>query len=170
MKRIHLALPCLALLVSQTGCITLSSLMGRKYEPGIDTSLLAAQGYSIPPGGWASPLPDNVQPGPADCVVEIRSGSKKQMATVPIHPEKGLSVEELAKHGKLDDSLGKANICILRPTAGGPPIRLDSKLNSKGKCADPGRNYGLRPGDHVIVTDDGRSMFERFLDEQLGRS
>lgn len=155
------------LLASQSGCLSLSTFLGQKRKPGYDLSMLQAQGYQIPPGGMPSPLPPSVQLTGTECILEIRD-SEKQMAAFRLDSERGMTVEELAKKAELADKLGKANLFIVRPTSASP-IRLDAKLDGKGRCIDPGHNYALHPGDHVIAIGDGRTLFERFVDEKLGR-
>ncbi len=163
-RRLALFSACLVL-ATQSGCLSLSSLMGQKRKAGIDTSML---GYQIPPGGMPSPVPEGISLTGQEFILELR-GSEKKIAAIPLDPEKGMTVEEMAKKVDLADKVGRASLFIMRPTEGGQPIRLDAKLDSKGKCVNPGYNYALRPGDHVIAMDDGRSLFERYVDEKLGR-
>jgi hypothetical protein len=166
--RLTLVLMC-GMIASQSGCLTLSSLLGQKRKSGgYDMSMLQAQGYQIPPGGMPSALPPSVQMTGSEFVLEIRD-SEKEMAAIRLDPEKGMTVEEMARKADLADKLGRAQIYIMRPTSGAP-LRLESKLDGKGRCADPGHNYALHPGDHVIATGDGRTLFERFVDERLGKS
>ncbi len=156
------------LLAFQTGCISFSSFFGQKRKPGLDLSMLEAQGYQVPPGGMPSPLPSSIQLTGNEFVLELR-GSEKQIAAIPLDPEKGMTVEEMARKTELVDKLGRANLFIVRPTDSGTSIRMDAKLDGKGRCVNPGYNYALRPGDHVIAMGDGRSLFERYIDEKLGR-
>ena len=156
------------LIALQTGCMSMSSLLGQKRKPGLDLTMLESQGYQVPPGGLPSPLPSSIQLTGSECVLEVR-GSEKQMAAIRIDGEKGMTVEELAKKTELADKLGHANLFIIRPTPSGTSVRMDAKLDGKGKCVNPGYNYAVHPGDHVIAMGDGRSLFERFVDEKLGR-
>lgn len=156
-----------SLLTTQTGCLTLSSFLGQKRKPGYDISMLQAQGYQLPPGGMPSALPASVQLTGSEFILEIRD-SEKQMAAIALDPAKSMTLEEMARKAELPEKLGRANLFIMRPTSAAP-IRLDAKLDSKGRCVNPGHNYALHPGDHVIATGDGRTLFERFVDERLGR-
>lgn len=165
--RFALVLSLCGLLVSQSGCLSLSSFLGQKRKVGYDMSLLQAQGYQIPPGGMPSPLPASIQLTGKEFILEIRD-SEKQMAAIPLDPEKGMTIEELARKAELSDKLGRANLFIMRPTSAAP-LRLDAKLDGQGRCVDPGHNYAIHPGDHVIAIGDGRTLFERFVDEKLGR-
>ncbi len=59
-------------------------------------------------------------------------------------------------------------VSIMRPTeAGGPPLRLDTRIDDSGKATNIGQNYALLPGDHIIVASDNRSSLERFIDKQF---
>lgn len=153
---------------SQAGCLSMSSFLGQKRKPGLDVAMLAAQGYQLPPGGMPSPLPPQIQLSGSEFILELR-GSEKAIAAIPLDAEKAMTVEEMAAKTDLTDKLGRASIYIMRPSNQGTPIRLDAKLDSKGRCVNPGQNYALRPGDHVIAVDDGRTLFERYIDETLGR-
>jgi hypothetical protein len=44
---------------------------------------------------------------------------------------------------------------------------LESKFDAKGKPVSAGNNYALHPGDHIIVYQDHRNGFERFIDAQF---
>lgn len=152
---------------SQTGCITLSALMGQKRSPTIDTSMLEAQGYSVPPGGMPSPISPNAGSGPR-VVLEVRA-DERHLESIPLPTDRGVFVEELVQQAGLHEKLGFMSISIMRPNGpGSPPIRLDTKIDGKGKAVSVGRNYALLPGDHLIVVSDQRSSFERFIDKHFG--
>lgn len=143
-------------------------MLGAKRGPAIDTSLLKAQGYSIPPGGMPSPLPEGVKLDGTNVIVEIR-GDEPVMSALPLPTSRAATVEDLYHKLELTDSLGAGHISIMRPTPNGPPVRLTATLDGKGRTTNPGHNYALRPGDHIIAVSDGRSLFERYIDRQLGK-
>jgi len=143
-------------------------MLGVKREPTLDTTLLRAQGYSIPPGGMPRPLPEGVQLDGTNVVVEIR-GDETKIAAVPLPASKSVTIEDLYRKLELADSLGASEISIMRPSPNGPPVRLALMINGKGKATHPGHNYALHPGDRIIASSDGRSLFERFVDRQFDR-
>ena len=169
-KTIRLGLCCLAsmLVLTQTGCVTLSALMGEKRSASLDTSLLEAQGYAIPPGGMPSPVAPSAEGGPR-VILEVR-GEERHLESVPLPVDRAVTIEDFVHEAKLDERLGAINVFIMRPNGTQPPVRLDTALSSKGKTTKVGTNYALLPGDHLIVMGDGRSPFERFVDTQLGKS
>ena len=161
-----LAVFTIALLVSsQTGCLTLSALLGQKRSPTLDTSLLEKQGYQIPRGGMPSPVGPN-ESGKPRVVVEIRD-DKTHIESVPLPVDQAMFVEDLVQQAKLHEHFGRLNIAIMRPNGDAPQIRLDVKTDDDGKAANIGQNYALLPGDHLIVHVDQRSSLERLFMEQF---
>ena len=162
----HLAMRCICLglmglLATQPGCFLLSALLPRKPGNGLDVSYLKAQGYSIPPGGMPAPVALDPNDGPR-VILEIR-GDKRHLETIPL-PEKGMFVEDLVQQAKLHETFGQLGISIMRPNGqGAPPVRMDLTTNDEGKATNVGQNYGLLPGDHIIVLPDDRSHLERFI-------
>ena len=160
---------CLTLLLvaTQTGC-SISSFI-RSDTPQVDTKLLEAQGYSIPPGG----MPMQVEPGDStepSIVLEVRTaGNKRHVERIPLPSDQGVFVQDLVQQAQLHQRIGKLHIHIMRPTThGAPPVRLDLKTDSKGTTST-GTNYALFPGDHLIVNEDNSSAIEKFIMGQLGR-
>ncbi|MEZ6135874.1 MAG: hypothetical protein R3C53_13285 [Pirellulaceae bacterium] len=154
------------LLASQTGCVTLSALMGQKRSPTLDTTLLEMQGYSVPPGGMPSPVapPNNGQPR---VILEIR-GDERHIESIPLVADQPLFLEDLVQQAKLHEHFGNLNISIMRPNGPGqPPVRLDACTNSKGRATSVGHNYALRNGDHLIVLSDERSSLEKYIEKHF---
>lgn len=154
------------LLASQPGC-TLSSLLKRK-SPQLDTTLLEAQGYSIPRGGMPTPVSSEGAEVPS-VILEVRGDEDQQkIKRIPIPTDQGVFIEDIVAKGRLSEVLGNLSISIMRPTAHGePPIRLDLRTDDKGRATNIGSNYALRPGDHIIVNADQRSYLERFISSQM---
>ena len=76
-----------------------------------------------------------------------------------------------AGNDRLHDRFGQLSISIMRPTeAGGPPLRMDTRIDDTGKTLNSGQNYALLPGDHIVVNSDNRSGLERFIDKQFRRN
>ena len=155
----------LGLLCTQPGCLLLNTFLPRKDRSTLDTSLLKAQGYSIPPGGMPAAVALDPNDGPR-VVLEIRS-DERHLETIPL-PEKGMFIEDLVQQAKLHENFGSLNISIMRPNGeGAAPVRLDMTTNDNGKATNVGQNYALRPGDHIIVLNDERTYFERFVAKTL---
>ncbi|MCA9126759.1 MAG: hypothetical protein KDB22_06730 [Planctomycetales bacterium] len=155
-----------SVMLSQSGCITLSALMGQKRTSGLDTSLLEAQGYSIPPGGMPSPVAADASRGPR-VVLEVR-GDGKHLESIPLPTDRAIFIEDLVQQANLHEQLGKLSISIMRPNDhGGPPLRMDTRTDDKGRAINVGQNYALLPGDHIIAYHDERTLLEKFIDKQL---
>ncbi len=153
-------------IASQAGCVTLSTLLGKKKSPLLDTRLLEAQGYSVPPGGMPSPvsLPTDGEPR---VVLEVR-GDKRHLESIPLPADKAVFIQDLVQQTQLHESLGQLSISIMRPNGpDAPPIRLETTTDDDGKPISMGHNYALLPGDHIVVISDQRSSFERFIDKRF---
>jgi len=155
-----------ALLVSQSGCISLSSLFARKDASMLDTTSLKREGYSIPPGG----MPSQVAPsssGAPRVVLEVR-GEGKHLESIPLPVDRPMFIEDLVQEAKLHEHLGKLNISIMRSNgSNNPPIRLECGTDAKGKSTNISNNYALLPNDHLIVIADQRSSFEKFIEKRF---
>lgn len=147
----------------------MTKMLGGRQGSIYDTTMLKAQGYSLPPGGMPSALPASMVRDASSVVLEIR-GDEPKMTAISLPEEQTITVEDLARKAELSDLLGNCQVSIMRPNGNQPPVRLDVRLNAKGKASNPAQNYGIRPGDHLIVIGDGRSHLERFVDRHLGRS
>lgn len=162
----HMATRCIyvsliVLLATQPGCLLLNALLPRKPSNGLDVSYLKAQGYSIPPGGMPAPVALDPNDGPR-VILEIR-GDKRHLETIPIS-EQGMFIEDLVQQAKLHENFGQLGISIMRKNGeGAPPVRMDLTTDDDGKATNVGLNYGLLPGDHIIVLPDDRTHLERFI-------
>ena len=155
----------LGLLATQPGCLLLNTFLPRKDRSTLDTSLLKAQGYSIPPGGMPAAVALDPNDGPR-VILEIRS-DERHLETIPL-TDKGMFIEELVQQAKLHETFGSLHISIMRPNGeGAAPVRMDVTTNDDGKATNVGQNYALRPGDHIIVINDDRTYFERFIAKTL---
>ncbi len=155
----------LGLLITQPGCLLLNTFLPRKSTSTLDTSLLKAQGYSIPPGGMPAAVALDPNDGPR-VILEIRS-DERHLETIPL-PEKGMFIEDLVQQANLHETFGALNISIMRPNGeGAAPVRMDLTTNDEGKATNVGQNYGLRAGDHIVVLHDDRTYFERFIAKTL---
>lgn len=158
------------LVCSQSGCITLASMItGQKPAPTLDTSMLEAQGYSLPPGGMPMAVEPDKQGRPR-VVLEIRGSSEQRhVESIPLPNEPAMFVQDLIQQAQLNEHFGALSISIMRPTTGGaPPIRLQVRSDRDGKVLNPGTNYALLPGDHLVVLENNESLIERFVKSQFG--
>lgn len=157
----------LAVFLAQPGCITLGALMGKKRSPQLDTTLLEAQGYSIPPGGMPTKLDSQAAGTGPHVVMEIRSEGR-HLESIPLPMDRPVFIEDIVQQAKLHEQLGRMSISIMRPNgSSAPPVRLELRTDSDGKATSLGSNYALLPGDHIVVNEDQRSSLERFLDKQF---
>jgi len=140
--------------------------MGQTKSPTLDTRLLEAQGYSIPRGGMPAPIAPDPNGAPR-VILEVRNDGT-HVESIPLAMDKAVFIEDIVQQARLHDRFGKLDISIMRPTqAGGPPLRMDTHIESSGKSTNVGQNYALLPGDHIVVNSDNRSSLERFIDTQF---
>ncbi len=160
---LHYALiASVAMLATQSGC----ELLPKPRSPSLDTSLLKAQGYSIPPGGLPARVAPDAQGRPR-VVLEIRS-DERHLESIPLPPDGVMFIEDVVQQAKLHETFGQLSISIMRPNGpDAPPVRLDVRTNDKGKATNVGQNYALRPDDHIIVLHDERTHLERFIEKTM---
>lgn len=150
-------------LLSQSGCITLNSLIGESKPQPFDTRFLETQGYSIPPGGMPSPVKSDPHGAPR-VILEVRDG-ERHLESIPLSAERAMFIEDVVQQAQLHDRFGQLMISIMRPDGhGGPPVRLELQTDNDGKAVKVGHNYALMPGDHIVVNPDNRSSIEKMLD------
>ncbi len=155
-------------LLTQTGCLT--TFLGQKRSPKLDTTYLEAAGYSIPPGGMPSAVGQMSGDGQS-IVLEVRQdGEKPHMERIPLPKDRPMFVETLVQEAKIHERLGGVNVSIMRPTGPAtPPVRMDVRVKDTGKVKEMEENYALIPGDHLIVTYDQRTTLEMFMDNVKGK-
>lgn len=156
---------CMLLCFHQVGCVTVSSLMGRTRSSKIDTSHLEAAGYSIPPGGFPTPVGNTSGDGQS-IVMEVRAGTEKpHLEQIPLRRQQPMFIEDLVREAKITERVGGVAISIMRPAGPNlPPVRMDVRVKSDGKVKNMEENYALMPGDHLIVSSDQRTSLEMFFD------
>ncbi len=157
----------LGLVCMQSGCVTLESILrpGKSQQSGgLDTALLEAQGYSLPPGGMPAEVDAATSTKPS-IVLEVRADkNKRHVERIPVPMDRGIFVEDVVQEAKLHDRIGKLQISVMRPNGPtAPPVRLEVYTDEDGKAATLGTNYALLPGDHVVVNEDRSSSFQKWL-------
>ncbi len=154
--------------LSQTGCISLYSLLGRPESPILDTTMLETQGYSVPAGGLPVPVGPAMDSRPR-VVMEIRADGK-HIESIPLPTDRSMFIEDLVQEAQLHEHFGRLDISIMRPNgSGNPPVRLDVHTDDKGRADNAGHNYALLPNDHIIIINDQRSALEKFIDKNFRR-
>lgn len=153
------ALVVMVLMGASSGCAT---LIGKGKSPldNIDTTSLKKEGYTLGSHGVMQPLP--TEEGKPSIVLEVIDG-KRHFEKVPLNPGQPMFVADLIRDAKLYSKIGRIQVKILRPNGTGAPVRLDVDFDDSGKQVMEGMNYSLRPGDHVVVVRDERSMWNRLL-------
>jgi len=153
------AVAVMVLMSVSSGCAT---IIGKSKTPldNIDTTSLRKQGYTLGSHGVMQPLP--TEDGKPSIVLEVIDG-KRHFEKVPITPGQPMFVADLVRDAKLCSKIGRIQVKILRPNGSNAPVRLDVDFDDSGKQVMEGMNYSLRPGDHVVVLRDERSIANRFL-------
>jgi len=153
------ALVVMVLMGMSSGCAT---FIGKGKSPldNIDTTSLKKEGYTLGSHGVMQPLP--TEEGKPSIVLEVIDG-KRHFEKVPLSPGQPMFVADLIRDAKLTSRIGRIQVKILRPNGAGAPVRLDVDFDDSGKQVMEGMNYSLRPGDHVLVVRDERSMLNRLL-------
>ncbi|MCA9195090.1 MAG: hypothetical protein KDB03_25135 [Planctomycetales bacterium] len=167
MVRKQLCLLAICLLATNSGCITLTSLIRGPKRPTLDTSYLEAQGYSIPPGGMPAPVHLPAGSGPS-VVLEVRGSEVPQLERVPLPTDRSMFLQDLVQESHLHETFGQLEISIMRTQdPSQPPVRLVATTDDDGRVKNLGQNYALLPGDRVIAIRDQRSALEKFISKRM---
>ena len=148
--------------VLSSGCTT---LLGKTKGPmdNLDTRELKQAGYTF--GEYGANKPLVTEDGNPAIVLEVNKG-KRHFEKIPLVPGQSLFIADLVRDAKLQSKLGRIKTTILRPNGKNlPPVRLDVDFDDSGKNVMEGQNYSLRPGDHVVVRQDDRSVFAGMVPE-----
>ncbi len=152
-----LAFVCLLFVTTlSSGC---STLLGKTKGPldNLDTKGLKQAGYTF--GEYGAQKPLTMDDGNPAIVLEVNNG-KRHFEKIPLVPGQSLFIADLIRDAKLQKKVGRIKTTILRPNGKNlPPVRLDVDFDDAGKNVMEGQNYSLRAGDHVVVSQDDRSMF-----------
>ncbi|RMF39712.1 MAG: hypothetical protein D6753_13125 [Planctomycetota bacterium] len=164
-------LACGILLVicsTQPGCILLNAFMEKKPTTNLDTTLLEAQGYSMPPGGMPTTVPASQRSGPS-IVLEVRGGDEERhLERIPLPKDRAMFVQDLVQEARLHERIGRLKVSVMRPTGPGqPPVRMEVRTDPQGRVTNVGANYALLPQDHVIVVEDDPPGLSRLIMERL---
>lgn len=145
------------LAVSMTGCSTM--MMRSKSSVGnLDTRALKTQGYSL--GANGVQRAGTVDESSPSVILEVNDG-KRSVERVPLTAGQPMFVADLVRDAQLTKKLGRIQIKILRANGNRPPIRLDVDFDDSGKRIMEEMNYSLRPGDHIVVMRDERTLLNR---------
>ena len=159
----QIACSCLLVVfLTSSGC---STLLGKTKGPldNLDTKGLKQAGYTF--GEYGAQKPLTTENGSPAIVLEVNNG-KRHFEKIPLVPGQSLFIADLIRDAKLQKKVGRIKTTILRPNGKNqPPVRLEVDFDDSGKSVMEGQNYSLRPGDHVVVRQDDRSMFAGMVPE-----
>ncbi len=128
----------------QVGCTSFGDLMANN-DSEIDTSLLAQQGYAIPPGGMPIQVDPTQMAGAPSIVMEVRNGPR-HLERIPLPSDRPVFIEDIVQQAQLAKRLGRLKISIMRSGGpGAPPVNMDVEIDGDGKASSVGCNYALRP-------------------------
>ena len=156
---------------SQPGCILLNAFMEKDDQWSLDTTLLEAQGYSVPPGGMPTAVPAEQRSGPA-VVLEVRGGaSARHLERIPLPTDRAMFIQDLVQEARLHERIGRLKVSIMRPVGSGqPPVRMEVRTDAQGRVTNVGANYALLPQDHIIVVeDDPPGLGQMIMDRLTGK-
>ncbi|MFN7733365.1 MAG: hypothetical protein ACK5OB_15820 [Pirellula sp.] len=143
--------------IAMTGCSTVM-MRSKSSVDNLDTRGLKVQGYSIGNNGvQRAGTPDEASPS---VILEVNDG-KRSVERVPLPAGQPMFVADLVRDAQLTKKLGRIQIKILRANGNRPPVRLDVDFDDNGKRIMEEMNYSLRPGDHVVVMRDERTLLNR---------
>ena len=117
---------------------------------------------SAPADDWQTLAPPKAV---ATFFVEVRRGNKQpQVKQLPL--KQSLTVQHLLKETGTLSAFDRMNIVIERSVPGQHlPLKLKVPFRASTHQVAADRDYMIHPGDRVIITEDRRSIFDRFLDE-----
>ncbi len=90
-----------------------------------------------------------------------RSEVRQIALTESMHIQEALEQAELTRRFK------RMDLHVMR-VAGDQRHKLDSKYSHKNGIVNPLYDYSLRPGDHLVVIEDPRNMFDDMLESVGG--
>jgi hypothetical protein len=154
------AILSLCILMGSSGC---STLLGKSKSSlaNLDTTGLKAAGYTF--GEYGTNKTVMTEDGKPAIVLEIHNG-KRHFEKVPLVPGQSMFIADLVRDAKLDKKIGRLQATVLRPNGHNkPPIRMDVDFDGSGKKVMEGQNYSLRPGDHVVVSHDERTLLTSMM-------
>lgn len=139
-----------------TGC---SALTGRSKGPldNLDPASLKMGGYMM-----GADKPIMTEHGEECIVLDITDG-KRSLEKLPVQPGQSLFVGDVLRDANIHKKIGRVKVTVFRPNGKVlPPVRMDVDFDDSGKHVMEGQNYSLRPGDHVVIRPDERSLFANF--------
>jgi hypothetical protein len=152
-------LAAILVLVSCPGCTT---FFGKNRSPieNVDMTPIQKDGYTIGNYGVMKPLPTGDES--PSVVLEVNHG-KRSFEKVPLVPGQPMFIADLLRDAEFNRKIGRVQVSILRPNGEKAPVRLEVDFDPTGKRVKDGMNYSLRPGDHVVVRADERSVVTQLL-------
>ena len=157
--KLLLSLAGMLMLLTSGGCSTIMARSKNSVD-NLDMRGLQAQGYTLGGNGvYHAGKPDENAPS---VILEVNDG-KRSLERVPLNPSQPMFVADLVRDADLYKKLGRTQIKIIRANGNRPPVRLDVDFDDSGRRVMEEMNYSLRPGDHIIVRRDDRTMINRMM-------
>lgn len=77
----------------------------------------------------------------------------------------GLTLNDAIDRSGARDQFGRMKVDLIRTGKEGVRHKLEVKLNSGGNRIEPLYDYAVRPGDHIMITQDNTTDLSRMMDE-----
>lgn len=147
--RVFRFLHLLALLALTSGCAVMRSGESASLELPGKAEAIAGQ-----------PATTAAQPA-ASMTVEIRGdGKKPEIGQIPLNGSP--RIQEVLERMGLVKKFRRMDIVVMR-AIGDERQKLESKYDHKDGSVNPLYDYQLRPGDHLVVTEDTSNVFDDML-------
>ena len=109
----------------------------------------------------AEVAPQQAQGHAGAITLEIRpSGNRSEARQIPLTG--AMRIQDVLDQTGLPQRFKRMDLYVMR-VAGDQRHKLDSKYSYKSGIVNPLYDYSLRPGDHLVVIEDTRNMFDDML-------
>lgn len=94
--------------------------------------------------------------------VEVRPAGRREPEMQQFPLNEAMHVQDLLEQTGLSRRFRRMELQVIRPT-GGDMARMRVKYSHQTGRVDPLFDYALRPGDHVVVTEDTSTVLDDML-------
>lgn len=77
----------------------------------------------------------------------------------------GLTLNDAVERSGARDRFGRMKLDLIRNGDDGARHKMEVKLNKRSGRIEPLYDYAIRPGDHILITEDNTTELGRMLDE-----